>query len=99
MTDVLLVEDEPLVRLVLQETLQDAGLSVTEAASADEALERPNGADVPRVVVYVTGRPVNIEGRDFGPRERLLLKPFACTDLVRTVRGLIGPEERSPLAT
>lgn len=35
---VMVVEDDPLVRLVLAEGLRDAGLNVIEAARADEAL-------------------------------------------------------------
>lgn len=35
---VLVVEDDPLVRVTICEGLRDAGLSVVEAASADEAL-------------------------------------------------------------
>jgi DNA-binding NtrC family response regulator len=37
--DVLLVEDEPLVREILQEDLADAGLCVAEAATAEDALQ------------------------------------------------------------
>ena len=36
---VLLVEDEPLVRAVMSETLCEEGFDVTEACDADEALE------------------------------------------------------------
>lgn len=35
---ILVVDDEPLVRLLLADTLRDAGFTVAEAASADEAL-------------------------------------------------------------
>jgi DNA-binding NtrC family response regulator len=51
--DVLLVEDEPLVRASAAEALRDAGLDVAEAASAEEALAAlDNSADgPPRVVV------------------------------------------------
>jgi two-component system, response regulator PdtaR len=37
---VLVVEDEPLVRLMVAEELRDSGMSVIEAGTADEALER-----------------------------------------------------------
>jgi DNA-binding NtrC family response regulator len=37
--DVLLVEDEPLVREILQEDLAEAGLDVVEAATAEDALQ------------------------------------------------------------
>ncbi len=42
--DVLLVEDEPLVRASAAEALRDAGLDVAEAASAEEALAAPRTA-------------------------------------------------------
>jgi CheY-like chemotaxis protein len=37
---VLVVEDEPLVRLMVAEELRDSGMRVIEAGTADEALER-----------------------------------------------------------
>jgi CheY-like chemotaxis protein len=36
---ILLVEDEPLIREIMVECLQDAGLDVMEAATGDEAIE------------------------------------------------------------
>jgi CheY-like chemotaxis protein len=36
---ILIVEDEPLVRLCAVTTMEDAGLEVLEAATADEAIE------------------------------------------------------------
>ncbi len=39
---VLLVEDEPMIREVMSETLQDAGFDVYEAPSGDSALELLN---------------------------------------------------------
>jgi CheY-like chemotaxis protein len=51
--DVLLVEDEPLVRASAAEALRDAGFDVTETASAEEALAAADGAadGPPRVLV------------------------------------------------
>jgi CheY-like chemotaxis protein len=51
--DVLLVEDEPLVRASAAEALRDAGLDVAEAACAEEALAAADGAadGPPRVLV------------------------------------------------
>lgn len=50
--DVLLVEDEPLVREMLAEDLADAGLDVTEASSAEAALGAAGEAGrSPRVIV------------------------------------------------
>lgn len=39
MRTVLVVEDEPLIRLTLIDALEDAGFSVIEAGTADEALD------------------------------------------------------------
>ena len=38
---VLVVEDEPLIRLIVAEELRGSGMRVIEAETADEALERP----------------------------------------------------------
>ncbi len=69
---IMVVEDEPLIRLGLASTIEDAGYTVVEAASADEAirlLERDSGirliltdVDMPgsmdgiRLAHYVRGR-------------------------------------------
>ena len=37
----LVVEDEPLIRLIVAEELRGSGMRVIEAETADEALERP----------------------------------------------------------
>lgn len=50
--DVLLVEDEPLIREMLAEDLADTGLDVAEAPSAEAALGAAGRADrPPRVLV------------------------------------------------
>ena len=49
--NVLLVEDDELLRECLCEMLGDAGLQVTEAAGAVEALDRMNAGEVPDVLV------------------------------------------------
>jgi DNA-binding response OmpR family regulator len=41
---ILLVEDEPLIRMVTAEMLRDAGFSVQEAATAAEAMAKLNAA-------------------------------------------------------
>ncbi|HZF76898.1 MAG TPA: response regulator [Acetobacteraceae bacterium] len=48
--DVLLVEDEELIREALAEELKDCGLAVQEAGNAEDALAM-NGADRARVLV------------------------------------------------
>ena len=49
--DVLLVEDDELVRRCLIDMLSEAGLRVAAAASATEALALPVGTDAPIVLV------------------------------------------------
>ena len=120
--DVLLVEDEPLVRELLSEALHDAGLDVAEAPDAETALlsaapeADASGSPVvvvtdvdlgpgldgvalaaearrrwPHVgVVYITGRPSNLNGHALGARDRFLPKPFVPDTLVRTVRALMA---------
>ena len=57
--DVLLVEDEPLIREMLAEDLTDAGLDVVEAPSAEAALGAAGRADQPPCVVVTD---VNLGG-------------------------------------
>ena len=124
--DVLLVEDEPLVRELLAEDMAGAGLDVAEAPSAEAALGaaaaageagRPpcvlvtdvdlgagmDGLALAREVrrrwpgvgvVYVTGRPSNLDGHALGARERFLPKPFALPRLTAAVRDLMGRSRR-----
>ena len=49
--DVLLVEDEPLVRAAAADALRDAGLVVAEAACAEQALAMGSAAKEPPAVV------------------------------------------------
>jgi DNA-binding response OmpR family regulator len=49
--DVLLVEDEPLVRAAAADALRDAGLVVAEAACAEQALAMGSAAEEPPAVV------------------------------------------------
>ena len=57
--DVLLVEDEPLIREMLAEDLVDAGLDVVEAPSAEAALGAAGRADQPPGVLVTD---VNLGG-------------------------------------
>ncbi len=52
--DVLLVEDEDLLREILSENLADAGLAVVTAATAEEALGAAAGPDAGPPAVVVT---------------------------------------------
>ena len=120
MCDVLVLDDDPLVRMVAVDALADAGFSVQEASCLREAravlasrsscckvllvdhdlgeADRANGFDFAReqlaaspdvAAVFITGRWDLLQPRPQTPRERHLRKPYALSDLVRSVRELI----------
>ena len=71
---VLLVEDEPMIREVMSETLQDAGFDVFEATSGDTALEILR--DPPRLFsILVTDfhMPGGADGAQVAERMRTLI--------------------------
>ena len=117
MCDLLLLDDDPLVRSTLGEALREAGFGVTEAASEAEALAALRDEVVkPRVlitdldlrtgrngfvvaaiaqtllptiaVVYISGRPDVLEGRELRIGERVLAKPFRPSQLVGLLNEL-----------
>ncbi len=59
---VLVVEDEPMVRLDAIETLKDAGFNVIEAANADEAISVLEARDDIRVVMTDIQMPGSMDG-------------------------------------
>jgi CheY-like chemotaxis protein len=59
---VLIVEDEPLVRMVARATLEDAGFELVEAATADEALRILAGTHEFAVVVSDIEMPGEMNG-------------------------------------
>jgi CheY-like chemotaxis protein len=59
---VLIVEDEPLVRMVARATLEDAGFELMEAATADEALRILAGTHEFAVVVSDIEMPGEMNG-------------------------------------
>ena len=71
---VLVVEDEPLIRLVTAEMLRDAGIAVIEAASPDEARDALAAVEVDLVFTDLH-MPQAEDG--------LLLQPFPGIPLVR----------------
>lgn len=73
MSRVLVVDDEPLIRWAVRETLEDAGYGVVEAGSAREAMTALAAAD---------GRPVAVALLD------LRLPDCDDLSLLRRVRGL-----------
>jgi two-component system, response regulator PdtaR len=59
---VLIVEDEPLVRLGAVQTIEDAGFEVIEAANADEAIEILEKRSDIRVVFTDVHMPGSMDG-------------------------------------
>jgi CheY-like chemotaxis protein len=59
---ILIVEDEPLVRLLAVHSIEDAGFEVIEAACADEAIEILESRDDIRVVFTDIQMPGSMDG-------------------------------------
>jgi len=60
--NVLVVEDEVMVRDLIAETLRDAGCAVTEAASADEAVRALRATATPDVLITDVMLPGRMNG-------------------------------------
>jgi CheY-like chemotaxis protein len=117
--DVLLIEDDAVVRALLAELLDEAGLHVVERSDGENLFAPdPGFAAPPRVVVtdmdlgagchgglevaeqarrrwpevgvvFITGRPSNLNGHALGRRDRFLPKPFPAASLILAVAGLL----------
>ena len=59
---VLIVEDEPIIRLGMVSSIEDAGYAVVEASSADEAISLLTQDDEVRVVVTDVDMPGSMNG-------------------------------------
>lgn len=59
---ILVVEDEPIIRLGMVSSIEDAGFTVIEAANADEAIARLRQDDEVRVVVTDVDMPGSMDG-------------------------------------
>jgi CheY-like chemotaxis protein len=59
---VLVVEDEPIIRLGMVSSIEDAGYTVIEAANADEAIVRLSEDAEVRVVVTDVDMPGSMDG-------------------------------------
>jgi CheY-like chemotaxis protein len=59
---VLVVEDEPIIRLGIASSIEDAGYAVIEAANADEAISRLVADIEVRVVVTDVDMPGSMDG-------------------------------------
>ena len=60
--EIMVVDDEPILRLVFSEILRDAGYSVSDAPTADEALAMLEDGCEPRVVVTDVHMPGELNG-------------------------------------
>jgi len=67
---VLVVEDEVLIRMMMAESLRQAGCEVFEAASADEALEVLSASNGPDVLVTDVRMPGKLDGLELASRAR-----------------------------
>jgi CheY-like chemotaxis protein len=67
---VLVVEDEILIRMMVSESLRQAGLDVFEASDADEALEVLSVAGDPDVLVTDVKMPGSLDGLELASRVR-----------------------------
>ena len=61
---IIVVDDEPILRFVFSEILQDAGHAVSDAGTADEALAMLEDGCEPRVVVTDVHMPGDLNGFD-----------------------------------
>ena len=91
---VLIVDDEALIRLVFAETLRDAGFTVIEAASGDEAIQLLTaGVDVDALVTDVR-MPGDIDGLALAAAARNLRPdlPIAISSAHLPSNGTILPD-------
>ena len=62
--EIMVVDDEPILRWMFSEILQDAGHSVTDAPTADQALTMLEDGREPQVVVTDVHMPGELNGFD-----------------------------------
>lgn len=71
---ILVVEDDPLIRMILVEELQDAGFDVREAITGDQAVELMKGLDHPlEVLVTDIHMPGTCDGIELARLVRVLM--------------------------
>lgn len=68
---VLLVDDEPLIRMVAAEQLQELGYNVIEAGDAREALKVLDGAHTIQLLITDVGLPNGMNGRQLADAARI----------------------------
>jgi DNA-binding NtrC family response regulator len=93
---VLVVEDEPLVRMDAIDAIEAAGLDVVGASDADEAiaiLERRSDHFVknrwPPIKIIATSGHAKITEKDLPEGTRFLPKPYAVVEVARAIDQLI----------
>lgn len=96
MATVLIVDDEALIRWSLAESLEAAGFSVAEAATAQEALARfGNGAGPVDVVLLDLKLP---DSSDLSLLRRIRQIDPACDIILMTAHGTVEVLEEARLA-
>jgi CheY-like chemotaxis protein len=104
-TLVLVVEDEPVLRLMAVGVVEDAGFEAIEAANADEAIRILESRSGIRIVFTDIDIPGSIDGmelaaciRDRWPPVQIILTSghFASTDITLPERGLFFPKPYDP---
>ncbi len=88
---VLLVDDEPVVRLDASQCLTDAGYRVVEAANADEAIEVLEERSDIRVVVTDIQMPGSMDGLKLATTIRNRWPPIAL--IVTSGRLQVSPQD------
>ena len=103
---VLVVEDEPLIRIFLADALRDAGFAVTEAVTAHEAADYLEEGDYSAVLTDVT-MPGRMDGLQLAQRVceehpctavivtsakdvRFLRKPYKLSEVLKLVNNLVN---------
>lgn len=86
---VLVVEDEPLIRLMVCDVLRDAGFTVVEASSAEEALGFLQAGREVRMVFSDVNLPGAMSGLDLARRLRA---EYPVVDVVLTSGHLEGQD-------
>jgi CheY-like chemotaxis protein len=98
MCDMLVVEDDPILRVTLAEALRDEGFEVAEAANGTDALDilhSPRGARVLVTDVYLGSPPDGIEVAAEAMRAHEQLRViYATGSPQRLRRHILGPKER-----
>lgn len=95
-TNILLVEDEYLIRLLLSESLVDAGYSVTEAENGDAALAilaRGDPVDLVFTDITMTSATDGNDVANEAKRRRPDLPVIYATGRPDSLRNPLGPED------